>query len=109
MSNDAKAKNEALFRDVNERIEAVSQSIPSDDETMEFLCECDRADCRDSLSASRAEYESVRAVPTRFLVLPGHSDSQIEHVDFSNERFLVVEKEGTAAARAEETDPRDRS
>jgi hypothetical protein len=34
-------------------------------------------------------------------------DPSIEHVVDSNERFSVVEKEGAAARRAEESDPRD--
>jgi hypothetical protein len=55
---------------------------------------------------TRAEYESVRAVPTHFIVIPGHEDRRVEHVTESNERFFVVEKEGTAARNAEATDPR---
>ena|SRR5579864_1537937 len=107
MSSDAKARNEELFRQVNERIEAISQSIPASDPTMEFLCECDDVECQGTLRATRAEYESVRAEPTHFVVLPGHVDPQVEHVVLSDERFLVVEKEGAAASDAEENDPRD--
>ncbi len=109
MSSDSLATNEALFREVNERIEAVSQSVALGDEAMEFLCECDRPDCRENVNVTRAEYEAVRAVPTHFIGLPNHQDPRIEHVAVANERFLVVEKEGKAARRAEESDPRDQT
>lgn len=107
MGNDAAARNEALFRRVNEKIEAVSQTISTTDPTMDFLCECDDVMCRKTVNASRAEYESVRAVPTHFIVLPAHADRGVERVITSNERFLIVEKQGAAARWAEESDPRD--
>ena len=103
----AKDKNEDLFREVNERIEDVSQTIPRAEQTVEFLCECDDAECHETVTATRGEYEAVRAEPTHFLVLADHVDPSIEHVVDSNERFSIVEKEGAAARRAEESDPRD--
>ena len=107
MRVEAAARNEELFRTVNEKIEAVSQTVPATDPNMEFLCECDDLECQGKVKATRTEYESVRAAPTRFLVLPDHSDPTVEHVVLSNERFGVVEKVGGAARRAEENDPRD--
>jgi hypothetical protein len=106
MPSDSLARNEVLYRAVNERIEAVSQTVPGN-EPIEFLCECDRRDCRENVNVTRTEYEAVRAVPTHFILLPDHQDPRIEHIAFANERFLVVEKEGKAARRAEESDPRD--
>jgi hypothetical protein len=106
MPSDSLARNEALYRAVNERIEAVSQTVPGN-EPIEFLCECDRADCRDNVTLTRTEYEAVRAVPTHFIVLPNHQDARIEHIALANDRFLVIEKEGKAALRAEASDPRD--
>jgi hypothetical protein len=104
-----RAKNETIFREINEQIEKISQSVAPDDKTMAFLCECDRADCHEVLNVTRAEYESVRAVPTRFIVLPGHEDPKVEQVVASNDRFLVVEKEGEAAKQAVEHDPRSQN
>jgi hypothetical protein len=106
MRAEAQAKNEELFRNVNERIESLSKTVASDDQLMEYLCECDRPDCYERVKASRQEYESVRAEPTHFIVLAGHEDRHVERVAFSNERFLVVEKQGAAARDAEETNPR---
>jgi hypothetical protein len=73
---------------------------------MELLCECDDPDCHEPVNITRAEYESVRAVPTHFFVLPGHENGDVDRVVNTNERFLVVEKTGEAADEAEATDPR---
>lgn len=106
MPGDARERNEALFREVNERIEDVGTTLVPDDQPMEFLCECDNRDCVEKVSATRAEYEAIRAVGTHFIVLPGHEDPAVEHVVHQTERFLVVEKEGQAAHEAREDDPR---
>ncbi len=108
MPRDSRERNEALFRAVNERIEDVSQTVPRDEQLMQFLCECDDKACAEKISATRAEYEAVRAVATHFIVLPGHEDPDIEHVVLQNERFLIVEKEGRAAQDAEKSDPREK-
>jgi hypothetical protein len=106
MREESLAKNEELFRKVNERIEALSQVVAQDDSMMEYLCECDRPDCYDRVKATRSEYEAVRAESTHFIVLVGHEDPRVERVALSNERFLIVEKQGAAAQDAEESDPR---
>ncbi len=101
------AKNEALYRRVNERIESISDKVPRDEQTMDFLCECDRPGCYEKVTATRAEYESVRAVSTHFIVHHGHVDPRVEHVTFTTNRFAVVEKEGDAAHEAIADDPRN--
>jgi hypothetical protein len=106
MRGEAQAKNEELFRNVNERIETLSETVARDDPLMEYLCECDSAGCYETVRATRVEYESVRAVATHFIVLAGHEDPRVERVALSNDRFLVVEKQEEAARDAEETDPR---
>ena len=108
MNLDAKARNEEFFRLVNEEIDAVSETVPATEPTMRFLCECDDLGCQGKVELTRAEYESVRAVPTHFIVLPHHVDPEVEHSISSNDRFAVVEKEGEAARDAEAHDPRPR-
>lgn len=107
MRDETLAHNEELFRNVNEQIEAVSQTIARDDTMMEYLCECDRPYCYERVRATREEYESVRAEATHFIILAGHQDRRVENVIVSNERFLVVEKQDAAARDARETDPRE--
>lgn len=107
MTPDARARNEELFRQVNERIEDASHTVPTTEPTMRFLCECDDLECHGTVDVTRAEYESVRAEPTHFIVLPEHVDPEIEHVVLADDRFRVVEKEGAAARDAEAHDPRN--
>jgi hypothetical protein len=95
-------KNEAVFREVNERINDLTR-----ENTAEYLCECGNATCTETIHMTVAEYERVRADPTHFAVLPGHEIPEVEDVVGRNERFLVVRKKvGPAAALATELDPR---
>ena len=98
-------RNESLFREVNERIAELNQTFHVEGRS-EFLCECSREECRDPVSISIDEYESVRRESTRFFVLPGHEDESVERVIERNERYIVVEKIGDAADEAEDLDPR---
>ncbi|MGH3045538.1 MAG: hypothetical protein ACRDNC_00815 [Gaiellaceae bacterium] len=99
------ARNETLFREVNERIESVSQNFEVDG-AKEFLCECGREDCLEKVQLTRKEYEAVRAEPAYFLVLPGHERTEAERVVERHEGYLVVEKTGRAGDVAEQADPR---
>jgi hypothetical protein len=74
--DERRARNEALFREVNERIEELSSDESEQEASLEVVCECGRNDCTELLEVTRAQYEAVRSDPRRFLVLPGH-----EHTD----------------------------
>jgi hypothetical protein len=95
-------KNEALFREVNERIEEVSAGGRT-----EFLCECGDRDCTQAVTLTLAAYEELRADPDRFAVLPGHELPDVEDVVERHEGYLVVRKHpGEPAELAEARDPR---
>jgi hypothetical protein len=95
-------KNEAVFREVNERINDITR-----EDAAEYLCECGNGNCTETIQMTVADYEGVRADPTHFAVLPGHEIPDVEDVVARNERFLVVRKKaGQAAALATELDPR---
>ena len=100
------AKNETLFRDLNERISQVAAAQLTDDHVYEFLCECSNADCTLRLKLTLAEYEAVRRDPVLFVVAPGHELPEIEHVVARSDGYQLVRKEGEAAELAEERDPR---
>jgi hypothetical protein len=99
------ARNEVLFREVNERVREVSQAM-SRDQSLEIFCECGRDDCIEKLSIEVAEYEAVRSIPTRFIVKPGHQSKSVEEVVASRDGYLIVEKRGPEAKIARGTDPR---
>ncbi|MDQ3067097.1 MAG: hypothetical protein M3R12_08115 [Actinomycetota bacterium] len=101
------ARNEALFRDVNERVRAIAAVHGDDDHIYEFYCECSNADCTFQLRATLAEYETVRAHATRFLVAAEHAMPEIETVVEKNPGYWVVQKYGAPGALVEELDPRD--
>jgi hypothetical protein len=91
------ALNEAIFREVNERIREVSDNFGKDQETCEFVCECSDATCTQRVVLTRAQYEEVRSDPTRFVVVKGHVLPEIEAVVDRAHDHVIVEKEGVAA------------
>ena len=109
-SEERVVRNEALFREFNERIENVADSldIRSEGESLriEFVCECGSLGCLERIELIRGEYEAVRADPRRFVVVRGHEDPAIARIVELHEDFAVVEKLDHAAEIAVEHDPR---
>ena len=103
-----RARNEALFREVNERIiELETGGYDLNGSLLVgFVCECPQEDCNEMIEVTRGQYEAVRNYSRRFLVLPGHEDADIATVVERHSTYLVVEKIGEAAVVAEEQDPR---
>jgi hypothetical protein len=100
------ARNESLFREVNERIKQVNVGLATAEAT-DFLCECADGSCTQPISLTLAEYEAVRAEGTHFAVVTGHVVPDVEQVIVSNERYAVVAKTDPDAARiVEAADPR---
>jgi hypothetical protein len=101
------AKNEALFRAVNERIKEIRDKTERPDEDFaQFVCECGREECVAEVALTLHEYERVRLDPTHFVVLPGHETAVVEWVLAENERYAVVRKHPEEASIARETNPR---
>jgi hypothetical protein len=100
------ARNQSLFRDINERIEQLNQAFETVLPLSEWVCECADAGCVEHIELSLAEYEALRADGNRFAVVPGHEVADVERVVDRFERYVVVEKLGAGAAVAVENDPR---
>jgi hypothetical protein len=95
--HERRATNEALFRDVNERIAESAERFEA--EETEFVCECADPNCTHRVSASLEEYEEVRDDPTTFLLVPGHEQHDIERVVSNRGHFHIVEKVQAAVRR----------
>ena len=96
--------NEALFREINERIEA--GRWPGDDGNPAFLCECARLGCNVLVELTIGEYEHIRGEARRFVLAPGHELPEAERVVERHPAYVVVGKHGVAGTVAEESDPR---
>jgi len=97
--------NEALFREVNERIQDVAGRF--DMNALDLICECGDPSCVARISMSRNDYEQVRADPLQFAMAPGHEDASVERVIGRDKSFHLVRKhEGGPGALAAERDPR---
>ena len=100
-------QNEALFREVNERVEEIANQI-GPGVPYEFLCECANADCTFRLTLPVGVYESVRADPRQFVVLPLHYTPEIEELVTEEDNYWIVRKTGEAGEFVEQHDPRGR-
>ena len=89
------ATNEALFREVNERIEVMAHQL-GPDVPYEFLCECANADCTFKLVLLLSAYEAIRADPKQFVVRPLHYTPEVEELVVEEADYWVVRKQGEA-------------
>ena len=110
MSAERMARNEALFREINERVEDVAEGFDirgeGDELRIEFVCECGSLGCTERIDLTRGQYEAVRAHPRRFAVVRGHEDPAIARIVEQHGEVAVVEKLDHAADIAVEHDPR---
>lgn len=83
-------ENEAVFREVNERIEEIAGSFYLS--VLDVICECGDASCAQRIEITRAEYEAWRSDPTLFGLIPGHELPDVEDVVERHEAYFVVKK-----------------
>jgi hypothetical protein len=92
------ARNEVLFREVNERVQEIEGGSASD--TILVVCECGRANCTAEITLTRDEYTELRSDPVTFAVLPGHVEPSVEYVVTEKDGYVVVRKMEDEAWRA---------
>lgn len=100
------ARNEAFFRNLNERIRDAADLYSADGHVYAFVCECSDPECLDRVRLTAADYEAVRADPKTFVLAPGHQRTEIEAVVQPGLDHVIVEKLGVAGAVATALDPR---
>jgi len=86
---------QVLRRELNDRIRVRNAG----EREFEVFCECGRAGCRDGVVLERDVYETLRRVPTHFLVKRAHAGPAERVVDTVGD-FLIVEKFGNSGLEA---------
>jgi hypothetical protein len=103
------ARNDATFREANERIGAVAEAYGLSD-PVPFICECAEVRCTELIQMPLEDYGYVRGNPRWFINVPGHEVAMRGAGSVVEERegYLIVEKEGHAGEVAEQLarDPR---
>jgi hypothetical protein len=100
-------ENEALFREVNERINELDSTFGVERPQFTIVCECGHVKCAEHIHITHADYEALRADPTWFAVLPGHELPSVERVIEERDGYFVVQKkEGGPAELATELSAR---
>lgn len=101
------ALNESMFREVNEQLEELNQTFAEFTGEFDVICECSDSQCAERLRLAPDVYETVRADPTLFIVVPGHVSSDVEDKTAEALGYEIVRKrEGEPAQIARATDPR---
>ena len=92
-------RNEALYRDLNERVREIEDDmsmrglVEPEEPYGEYFCECGLEDCMDKVRLSRQEYEQARVDSLRFVILPDHLIADVERVVHrEGDRYAIVEK-----------------
>src|SRR3954447_7918435 len=98
------ARNEVMFRAINERIrELAGRFDQTAAEPLAFVCECADETCVERVVLTMQQYDAVRAIPIRFVVVPGHEATPlVERVIYRSDAFVIVRKIGLAADVARE-------
>jgi hypothetical protein len=100
--------NEAMFREVNERLEELNRTFADFTDRLQVVCECADMGCAEMIDVPAADYERIRSDPLLFILVPGHEMADVEDVVEEHETFEVVRKrEGEPGRVARATDPRD--
>jgi hypothetical protein len=90
------ARNEALFRAINDELKV--QSGSGNAKALTIACECADTGCVTTLEIDFERYAQVRRKAARFIVRPEHVYPEVEQVVVTAEDggFVVVEKTGEA-------------
>jgi hypothetical protein len=103
------ARNQALFREVNEQMRHLNDTLANMTDEYAIACECADSGCIETIKIRPEHYQAVRQRPRQFVVLRGHVVADVEAVVAERDGYLVVEKLGVAgelAIQLADDDPR---
>jgi hypothetical protein len=98
------AQNQALFREVNDRVKSLNATLLSVLPRGDWICECADTACFERIEMSIEEYVALRRDPHRFAVAPeaSHVVQEAEQIVEYHDGYWVVEKVGVSARVAEQ-------
>ena len=82
------AKNQAVFREINERIAELAERFR--DEDMQIICECASVGCIERIQVAVHEYARVRQFSDWFLITPGHIVPDTEQVMEHHDGYDII-------------------
>jgi len=80
------AQNEQRFRAAND-----PDPLRPAGNAVRFVCECAKVECGEFVSCSLGDYTRIRSWGSRFLVVVGHEDPDLERVVERHETWLLVD------------------
>jgi hypothetical protein len=86
-----------LFREVNEQIRSLNNTLGIVQPSYAVLCECDDAGCVDRFEVTAQLHAEIAASDRRYLVRPGHEHPADGVVDRA-EQYVIVDGNSLAAA-----------
>lgn len=99
--------NEALFRNVNERLERLNETFATVTDLYEIVCECGNSECSELIRLEPATYARIRDDASLFIVVPGHEELTLESVVEQHGDYEIIRKKpGLPEEIARATEPR---
>src|SRR5512133_2859205 len=87
-------QSRGLRREVNERIAGLIEGLrdsTAGDQTMTVFCECGSEDCMAPIETTLAEYQAVRAGPTRWVISSAHIDTTADSIIARRNGYALIE------------------
>ena len=96
------ARNQLLFRSVNEQIVNLTERFQADLSDLDLVCECADSSCTGTIRLRLEEFGRIDRVQNAFLVIRGHEDAQVEDIVVARDGYVVVSKRDLAAEIVEQ-------
>ena len=96
MQQERVGRNEALFREINNRLAQLNDELDAFAPYGNWMCECQDTDCHQAIEMTPSEYRAVREHSDRFVIAPhgAHFYVEAERVVEETARYWVIEKKG---------------
>jgi hypothetical protein len=87
-------KNNATFREANERISSRAVELGAELARVPFICECPVEDCVEILHLTPQQYAEIRGNPRWFITAEGHESREqpVGEVVARHDGYVVIEK-----------------